>query len=68
MVIHACSPSPWGVEGGGSKVQDHPLIHSEFKTSLGYMRHNLYKKKNYKYKMSMETEVQSLTLRLAGGW
>jgi len=36
MVIHACSPSPWGVEGGGSKVQDHPLIHSEFKTSLGY--------------------------------
>lgn len=38
MGVHACDPSIQEVEAGGSGVQDHPQLHSEFKASLAYVR------------------------------
>jgi hypothetical protein len=36
VVVYACKNQAWVVEAGGSKVQ--PLLCSEFKASLGYVR------------------------------
>jgi hypothetical protein len=38
MVIQTCNLSTWQVEAGESRVQGHPWLYSEFKTSMGYMR------------------------------
>jgi hypothetical protein len=35
MVVHAYNPE---LEAGGSGIQDQPQLHSESKSSLGYMR------------------------------
>lgn len=35
VVGHACSPSTFGVELGGSEVGELPMLHSEFEVSLG---------------------------------
>lgn len=37
MAIHAYNHSNPEVEAEGSEVKGHPLLHSEFKASLGYM-------------------------------
>ena len=37
-MVHICHPSTWEMEAGGSGVQGHPWLHSEFEASLGYMR------------------------------
>lgn len=41
VVAHTCIPSPREPKVGGSEVQGHSLLHSEFKDSLGYMKHCL---------------------------
>lgn len=38
MVTHACHPSNWEVEAGGSGVEGHPQLHNEFETSQGNVR------------------------------
>ena len=43
-VVHICSPSTWEVETGGSEVQGHPLLLSEFEASLEFMRDPVSKK------------------------
>lgn len=37
MVEHAFNSGTWVVEAGRSKTQGHPLLRSEFETSLGYI-------------------------------
>ena len=36
--VHTCNPSIREVDTGGSEVQGHSQLHSEFKVSLGYMK------------------------------
>lgn len=38
MVVHTCHPSAQEVEVGGSGVQGHSQLHSEFKAILGHMK------------------------------
>lgn len=38
VVMHTCILSAQVVEAGGSEVQSHPQLHSEFEVSLPYMR------------------------------
>lgn len=38
MVAHICHPSALDLEARSSGVQSHPLLHSEYKVSLGYRR------------------------------
>lgn len=38
MLVHICNQNTWEVEAGGSEVQGHPWLHSEFEASLGYVR------------------------------
>ena len=33
LVVHTCNSNTWEVEAGGSEVQGHPWLHSEFKAS-----------------------------------
>lgn len=35
---YTCNPALWIVEAERSRVQDQPLLHSEFKVCLAYMR------------------------------
>ena len=44
VVLYACDPSTWEVETGGSEVQGHPLLLSEFEASLEFMRDPVSKK------------------------
>lgn len=37
-VAHACNPGTWDVDTGGSRLQDHPLLHRKFGASLCYPR------------------------------
>lgn len=37
MIEHAFNSGTWVVEAGRSKTQGHPLLHSEFEASLGYI-------------------------------
>lgn len=41
---HICNLRTQGVEVGGSEIQGHSKIHSEFKGMLGYMRSCLQRK------------------------
>ena len=43
-VAHARDPGPWDADTGGSRLQDHPLLHSKSGARLGYMRLCLGKK------------------------
>ena len=36
--VHMCTPSTWKGKTGGSEVQGHPGLHSEFEASLSYLR------------------------------
>jgi hypothetical protein len=38
MVVPVCNPSTQEVKAGKSGGQAHPVLNSEFKTSLSYMR------------------------------
>lgn len=38
MLGHACNPSTWDLEAGGSGFQRHPQTRREFVANLGYMR------------------------------
>lgn len=48
--VHACNSNTQEVEGGGSEVQGHPQLHSEFKASLGYIKPYLKIKRRRKEK------------------
>jgi hypothetical protein len=37
MVAYKCNTSTWEAEAGGSQIQGHPSLHSEFEASLGYI-------------------------------
>lgn len=45
---HAYNPSTWDVEAGSSQVQNHALLHSEFKVIVGYLRPCLKNKQTSK--------------------
>lgn len=45
MVTHTCNSSTQEVEAAGSGIQGHPWLHSEFESSLGYVKLCLKNKK-----------------------
>lgn len=44
MVTRACNPSTWEVQAGGSRVQSHRWLYSEFEDSLSPMRELVLKR------------------------
>jgi hypothetical protein len=57
VVVYACKSQAWVVEAGGSKVQ--PLLCSEIKASLGYVRPCLKIKNKTKQNKTNKTPKQN---------
>lgn len=38
--MHACNPSPWEVEAGGTGGKGYPWLFNKFKDSLSYNNNN----------------------------
>lgn len=38
MAVHVCNPHTWEMEMGGSEIQRHPPLYSEFQASLNYTK------------------------------
>jgi hypothetical protein len=49
MMAQICNPRTWDVEVGGSKVQAHSWLHSNFKARLEYLKLLSQKMKDIKF-------------------
>lgn len=60
-MTHTYNPSIWEVYAGGSEIQGHLWLHSEFEASPGYMKSCIkkYKTKQNKNRTTLQDLVKS---------